>query len=46
MKELYKEKMQEYVSELTFISEKIINYEQMLDKREKKHFIDVKNTFF
>lgn len=38
MKGLYKEKMREYVSELTFISEKIVCYEEMLNEREKKHF--------
>lgn len=29
--------MKEYVNELTFISKKILNYEEMLDEREKKH---------
>lgn len=35
--------MKEYVNELTFISEKIINYEEMLNARERKHLQSTKN---
>ena len=33
MKELYNTRMKEYVTELTFISEKLIKYEELITKK-------------
>jgi hypothetical protein len=39
MKEMYNNRMKEYVTELTFISEKLEKYDEILNKRYIIHFI-------
>ena len=44
MKLMYNKRMKEYVSELTFISEKLKIYDSLLHKR--KYYYTIKNTLY